>query len=77
MTMIKRFILIMLIMLIVNDLCITTRMIGINHLVITSVEPFRTYYSDGSVTYTLSSIYLVIISLITFFKYYFEDIDLF
>ncbi len=77
MTKTKRFILIIFIMLIVNDLCIVTRMIGINNHEVLTVEPFRIIYKGGYVSYTLASIYIVVVSLITFVKYYLEDIDLF
>ena len=71
----KRFLLIVFILFIINDICSYIRQFNINALDANSYSLFYTILSNGSRVYNTSVIYFISISIITFIRYFLKSDD--
>lgn len=75
MTQVKRFILIIFILCLVDDICVYINSLFIKKDKITEFYLVVTKFDNGNVVLSLAFSFLIIVSLITFFKYFFSKND--
>ncbi len=75
MTQVKRFILIIFILCLVDDICVYVNSLLIEKDKIASFYLIVSKFDNGNVVLSLAFSFLIIVSLITFFKYFFSKND--
>jgi hypothetical protein len=73
MSKVKRFILILFFMCIVNDICVYTTQISLKGDQVVSFSFFTTQFESGLLIVNGSLTFLGIVSFISFIKYFFSD----
>lgn len=75
MTQVKRFILIIFILCLVDDICVYINSLFIEKDKLTSFYLIVAKFDNGNVVLSLALSFLILVSLITFFKYFFTNSD--
>ncbi len=75
MTQVKRFILIIFILCLVDDICVYLNSLLIEKDKITDFYLIVSKFDNGNIVLSLAFSFLIIVSLITFFKYFFSKND--
>lgn len=75
MTQVKRFILIIFILCLVDDICVYINSLFIEKGKLTSFYLIVAKFDNGNVVLSLAFSFLILVSLITFFKYFFSKSD--